>query len=179
MKFHKLSQSKQYIAGISISVLLALVLTTAFPQIVAADTTMLVKEVVEAITEDVVTPEFPVSKDTKASYEMWVLATAYTSEVAQTDSTPCIPAMGSYNLCENYEKYGLADTIAANFLGLGRQVRFEIEGVPFINKHKYVVRDRMNRKYNGTNRIDIWMASKDDAIEFGARWIKMKVYPNR
>jgi len=177
MKLITLAKTKEYIVGVTMIVLMTLVMTSAFPQLATADTSF-IAEAVEGITENVEQPEFPVVKDVEPAYEMWVLATAYTSEVAQTDSTPCIPAMGSFNLCEHYETYEVADTIAANFLGLGRLVEFETEGIEqWVGDHKYTVRDRMNSKYNGQNRIDIWMPDKSEAIKFGARWIKMKVYP--
>lgn len=178
MNINKLARSREYVIAISMTVLMAIVMTSAFPQIVSADAAF-ISAAVDSIVEEAPVAEFPVSKDVEPSYEMWVLATAYTSEVAQTDSTPCIPAMGSYNLCEKYDERGIADTIAANFLRLGRLVSFEIDGVPYIGDHTYTVRDRMNSKYNGTNRIDIWMPDKAEAIQFGARYIKMKVYPYR
>jgi 3D (Asp-Asp-Asp) domain-containing protein len=34
----------------------------------------------------------------------------------------------------------------------------------------------MNARYNGKMRIDIWMPSREEAIEFGAQWIEMEVY---
>jgi 3D (Asp-Asp-Asp) domain-containing protein len=90
--------------------------------------------------------------------------TAYTSEVAQTDSTPCITANG-YNVC----KSGVEDTIAANFLEFGTKVRIpELYG-----DRVFIVRDRMNRRY--TNRVDIWMKDKHDAIHFGVQVAKIEV----
>lgn len=43
-----------------------------------------------------------------------VLATAYSSTVDQTDGSPCLTATG-YDVCENYARYGAANTIASNF----------------------------------------------------------------
>lgn len=102
---------------------------------------------------------------------MVVVATAYSSEAAQTDSTPCIPAMWKFDLCANFAKTGIEDTIAANFLPLGTEVRF-----PDLYGDKvFVVRDRMNSKYNGKSRIDFWKSNKPSAITFGAQRIKMEV----
>ncbi len=110
-----------------------------------------------------------------------VFATAYSSDPWQTDSTPCHPAMGSYDLCENFKKYGETDTIAANFLPLGTRVRFP----KLYGSKVFTVRDRMNSRYNYANigyyRIDFYVAkmdktgeidadaSRDAARKFGAR----------
>lgn len=103
-------------------------------------------------------------------YTKRVVATAYSSEAAQTDSTPCIPAMWKFDLCENFAKTGIEDTIADNSLKLGTVVQFkELPGRIF------VVRDRMNSKYTGKPRIDFWMNKKSDAIKFGAQKMTMEV----
>ena len=92
----------------------------------------------------------------------WV--TAYNSEVAQCDSSPCITANG-FNLCE----HGIEDSIAANFLVFGTQIRMpEIFGDKI-----FTVRDRMNKRY--TNRIDIWMINKGDAKKFGLKYVKLEI----
>lgn len=126
---------------------------------------------------------FPISGDREPVYTKWVVATAYSSDPWQTDSTPCYPAM-DFNLCENYEKYGLEDTIAANFLPLGTQVKLP----ELFGDKVFTVRDRMNARYNGTNRIDIWVGSatpenreiikeaKAKAISFGLKRIQMEVF---
>lgn len=106
---------------------------------------------------------FPKSAPAEAAWSMTVVATAYSSDPYQTDNTPCIPAMGSFDLCENYEKFGIENTIAANFLPLGTQVKFP----ELFGDAVFVVRDRMNAKYNGTNRIDFWIGSVDPKIENG------------
>lgn len=93
-----------------------------------------------------------------------VVATAYSSEVAQTDDTPCITASG-YNVCN----HGREDIIAANFLPLGAKVR-----MPDLYGDKiFTVEDRMNQRY--TYRIDLWKISRNDAITFGKRLVKLEV----
>lgn len=93
-------------------------------------------------------------------YEM----TAYTSEVAQCDASPCITANG-FNVC----KHGIEDTVAANFLKFGTKVRIpELYG-----DRVFIVRDRMNRRY--TDRVDIWMKDKKQAIKFGFKVAKIEV----
>ncbi len=117
---------------------------------------------VEAVPVKVVVP---------VKYTKLVVATAYSSEAAQTDSTPCIPAMWKFDLCEYFAKTGIEDTIAANFLPLGTKVRFpEMYG-----DKVFVVRDRMNAKYNGKSRIDFWMSSKPAAVTFGVKRMVMEV----
>ncbi|MDD3285713.1 MAG: hypothetical protein PHG95_03750 [Patescibacteria group bacterium] len=90
--------------------------------------------------------------------------TAYNSDPAQTDDTPCITANG-FNVC----KHGEEDTIAANFLKFGTKVRIpELYG-----DHIFVVRDRMNKRYS--DRVDIWMKEKTDARQFGVKVAKIEV----
>lgn len=134
--------------------------------------------VVKATVES--TPAFIDSLDTNlpeitaprlAKRTLKVVATAYSSDAAQTDSTPCIPAMWSFNLCKYFEKTGLEDTIAANFLPLGTEVRFP----DLYGDQIFVVRDRMNSKYNGMSRIDFWKKSRGNAVKFGVARIKMEV----
>ena len=91
--------------------------------------------------------------------------TAYTSEAAQTDNSPCITANG-FNLCE----HGLEDTVAANFLSFGTKIR-----IPELFGDKiFIVRDRMNTRY--TNVIDIWMLNKDDAKKFGVKLSMVEIF---
>ncbi|OIO20481.1 MAG: hypothetical protein CO029_01540 [Candidatus Magasanikbacteria bacterium CG_4_9_14_0_2_um_filter_41_10] len=127
---------------------------------------------------------FPVSDDREPTREMWIVATAYSSDPAQTDASPCTPAMSSFDMCTYYEDYGIENTIATNFLPLGTQVKFpELYGDKI-----FVVRDRMNARYNGTNRIDFWVGSehptsrdiiataKNKARGFGVKQVKMEIY---
>lgn len=114
---------------------------------------------------------FPESDTRAPRYTMTVVATAYSSEAAQTDDTPCIPAMWKFNLCEYYEAYGVADSIAANDLPLGTKVRFpELYG-----DKVFTVRDRMNSRYTGKSRIDFWLPHKSEAVHFGVKTLKMEV----
>lgn len=91
-----------------------------------------------------------------------VTATAYSSTPEQTDSSPFITASGSR------VRHGI---IAANFLPLGTEVK--------IGQEIYTVEDRMNKRYNGEYRIDIWMASLEEALSFGSRTLLIEVvtYP--
>ena len=90
--------------------------------------------------------------------------TAYNSDPAQTDDTPCITANG-FNVCT----HGQEDTIAANFLKFGTKVRIpELYG-----DRIFVVRDRMNKRYS--DRVDIWMKEKTDARKFGVKVARIEV----
>lgn len=90
--------------------------------------------------------------------------TAYNSEVAQTDDTPCITANG-FDVCA----HGIEDTIAANFLPFGTKVRIP----DLFGDRIFVVRDRMNKRY--PDRADVWMLSKADALKFGVRRTRIEV----
>ncbi len=114
---------------------------------------------------------FPEVEDREPTRVIAAVMTAYSSEAAQTDASPCIPADWKYNLCEHYEKYGEQNTIAANFLPLGTKVRF-----PDLYGDKvFTVRDRMNARY-GVGRGDIWMPSKAEAKKFGVKKVTMEIY---
>lgn len=90
--------------------------------------------------------------------------TAYNSEAAQTDSTPCITANG-FNVCN----HGIEDTVAANFLPMGTKIRIP----DLFGDRVFTVRDRMNKRYS--DRVDIWMLHKTDALKFGVRKARIEV----
>lgn len=92
------------------------------------------------------------------------VVTAYNSDAGQTDDSPCITA-NNFNVCS----HGIEDTIAANFLPFGAKVR-----IPELFGDKvFVVRDRMNKRFS--NRVDVWMLEKPDAINFGVKVAKIQV----
>lgn len=114
---------------------------------------------------------FPVAASRTPRKTIWVIVTAYSSTVDQCDSTPCITANG-FDLCKAYAEQEIADTIAANFMKFGTQVR-----LPDIAEDKiFVVRDRMNTKYNGQNRVDVWMPTRELAQNFGVKRVKMEIF---
>lgn len=90
--------------------------------------------------------------------------TAYTSEVAQTDASPCTTANG-FNVCD----HGVEDTVAANFLPFGSKVKIP----DLFGDRVFVVRDRMNARYS--ERVDVWMKEKPDAMRFGVRTARIVV----
>jgi len=106
----------------------------------------------------------PQNEDLKLKITGNYTITAYTSEVAQCDSSPCITANG-FNVCE----HAIEDTIAANFLPLGSKIRIP----DLFGDRVFVVRDRMNKRYQ--NRLDIWMIDKADAVNFGVKLAKVDI----
>lgn len=106
----------------------------------------------------------PPSDDVDVSYSGHFVVTAYTSEVAQTDSTPCITANG-FNVCE----HGIEDTVATNYLPFGTRIKIP----ELFGERVFIVRDRMNARYY--RKFDVWMKDKQDAIDFGVRVAKIQV----
>ncbi len=96
----------------------------------------------------------------EARKTMVMTVTAYSSEPGQTDSTPFITAFGTH------VRDGI---VATNCLPKGTVVRFpEVYG-----DKEFVVEDRMNARYY--YRMDIWMADTRDAIQFGAKTLKVEI----
>jgi 3D (Asp-Asp-Asp) domain-containing protein len=91
--------------------------------------------------------------------------TAYTSDPAQTDDTPCITASG-LDVCER----GIENVVAANFLPIGTRVRIpELYG-----DRVFYVEDRMNARYY--YKMDIWMLDITDARQFGLQYATIEVF---
>lgn len=89
-----------------------------------------------------------------------VLITAYSSTPDQTDSSPFITAKGTF------VREGV---VAANFLRFGTKIR-----IPEVYGDKvFVVEDRM-AKYNNY-KLDVWMESKTEALQFGAKRLTMEI----
>lgn len=92
--------------------------------------------------------------------------TGYSLSVDETDGNPCIGA-GNNNLCELrpiLKKEGR--TICAS-RDLPLDTVIYIDGIG-----ECVIKDRMNKRYKGTNRIDILFDSKQEAINFGVKQLK-------
>jgi len=108
--------------------------------------------------------KLPESQGAEIKFSRHIIITAYNSEIGQTDDSPCITA-NNFNVCEN----GIEDTIAANFLPFGAKVKIPA----LFGDRVFVVRDRMNKRYS--NRVDIWMIEKPDAVNFGVKMAKIEV----
>ena len=177
MKFSLKKKLSRQVFEVSASlvVILSLFVNSLLPQVVEAKTSFLAQlsnlfsnDTVEAIT---VAPSFPDMAEAEPRKVILAVMTAYSSDVGQTDDSPCIPADSTYDLCEHYNQEGEQNTIATNFLPLGTKVKFpELYGDKI-----FVVRDRMNARY-GYGRGDIWMPSRAEAVSFGVKRVKMEVY---
>ena len=78
-----------------------------------------------------------------------VTVTAYTSMPNQTDSTPCISSDNT-NICQRYAQGELICAAGDRNVPLGS--KFYVEGYGTCT-----VADRMNIRYNGTGRVDIYL----------------------
>lgn len=98
-----------------------------------------------------------------------VVATAYSSTVDQTDSTPCIAASG-YNVCNKTDNIIAVSRDLVRLLGYGTRVRFpELYG-----QKVFRIEDTMNMRF--TRRIDFHLDSREEAKNFGIkRGVKMEV----
>jgi len=107
-----------------------------------------------------ISPKIPPNKKQVVISKKWLFATAYSSTPDQTDSTPFITASGSH------VRDGI---VAANFLRFGTKIR-----IPTIYGDKiFVVEDRMNSRYK--YRVDIWMRTREEAKQFGAKIILIEI----
>jgi len=96
-----------------------------------------------------------------------VSLTAYNSLRGQTDDDPCTTANG-FNLCSN----GKEDSVAANFLPFGTKIMIP----DLFGDRVFVVRDRMNKRFS--NRVDVWMIERSDALKFGVRQSQIVILEN-
>jgi len=110
------------------------------------------------VAQIIVSEYFEVRESLMQGSAVRVLSTAYSSTVDQTDSSPFITASGA--------RVGHG-VIAANFLPFGTKVR--------IGNQTYTVLDRMNARYDNKYIIDIWMPTRAEAIQHGARVLEMEI----
>lgn len=107
----------------------------------------------------------PVAEDAAPRRTFTIPLTAYTSDPAQTDDTPCITASG-LDVCER----GIENIVASNFLPLGTRVRIpELYG-----DRVFYVEDRMNERYY--YKMDVWMMELADAKSFGVHYATVEVF---
>ena len=162
-------------SSLSLVVFVAVVATyVLFPKLANADmefeymtlsdeTISLIIDSMQNETEDY--GRLPVSGDAVARRHYTVPVTAYTSEVGQTDESPCITASG-LDVCER----DMENVVAANFLPLGTRVKIpELYG-----DRVFYVEDRMNKRYN--YKMDIWMQELADAKAFGVKYVTIEVF---
>lgn len=96
--------------------------------------------------------------------EKIITATAYSSTIDQCDNSPFIAASGMR------VHDGM---VAANFLKFGTRVRFP----DYFGDKIFVVEDRMNKRFS--DRVDIWMNTKEEALNFGIRKVRVEILQNK
>lgn len=106
----------------------------------------------EIIVEQTITPINLIEVNNKTTF------TAYTLSIEENDLSPCIGA-GNNNLCELRKEMKIC---ASRDLPLNTLIYIDGFG-------ECVIKDRLNKRYAGTNRIDILMETKKEAIKFGKR----------
>lgn len=89
------------------------------------------------------------------------LVTFYSSTPDQTDDTPFITANGTR------VRDGIA---AANFLPFGARFRLP----ELFGGKVFVVHDRMHQRFG--NRVDIWVETREEAIERGIKYTIIEIY---
>lgn len=96
----------------------------------------------------------------EAKKTMTISVSAYSSTPDQTSGNPFITASGTH------VKDGV---IAANFLPIGTKVRFP----EYFGNKIFTVEDRMHQRY--WYKADIWMESRQEAKNWGNRYITIEI----
>jgi len=97
----------------------------------------------------------------KAVKTITVVITAYSSTPDQTDDSPFITASN---------KYVRDGIVANNMLPFGTKIK-----IPELYGDKiFVVEDRMNKR-KGNYRFDIWMPTRESALNFGVKTAEIQV----
>ena len=114
-----------------------------------------------------VSTQLPVVSSKKPVAIVNMVITAYTSQVAQTDDSPCITASGM-DVCER----GAEDIVATNFNWLPFGTKLKIPEL--FGDRVFIIHDRMNSRYS--KRVDVWMKSYADAVKFGKKYTAVEIY---
>jgi len=116
--------------------------------------------IVDVATQHAAIATLPVVPVVPAKRTMFVTATAYTSSSGECDRDPYTTASGAKT----------ADgVIAANGFPFGTRVRLP----DYFGDKVFIVLDRMGR--GGKNRVDIWMQSRHQALEWGVQRVRMEI----
>jgi len=167
--------SKKFVLDVSVLMfVLVIALYIFYPSIANADKDYLQSHLDEKSTALVIesmqekTKRFgslPQAKNSVPKNTIKIPISAYTSNVLQTDDTPCITASG-FDVCE----HGIENIVAANFVPLGSRVRIP----ELFGNRVFLVEDRMNKRYH--HKIDIWMQNIEDARNFGLQYATVEVF---
>ncbi|MCK5917407.1 MAG: 3D domain-containing protein [Cocleimonas sp.] len=107
------------------------------------------------------------TKKTKRTNRLKVTATAYTSHVAQTDSTPNIAAWGD-KLRPGMKVIAVSRDLLKVY-GLKHRSKVRIKGLP----GEYLVLDKMNKRWK--KKIDIYMGKdRHKAFKWGRRNVELR-----
>jgi 3D (Asp-Asp-Asp) domain-containing protein len=88
------------------------------------------------------------------------IVTAYSSRVAETDSTPFITAAGTL------VHSGVA---AANWLPIGTEIRIP----EYFGDQVFVIEDRMHVR--NSDKVDVWFPSTSEALRFGKQRARIEI----
>jgi 3D (Asp-Asp-Asp) domain-containing protein len=95
-----------------------------------------------------------------------MVITAYSSSWYETTGIPGVPGIITAS-----GKHVADGIIASNILPFGTKVR-----IPSLYGNKvFIVEDRMNARYNGKQRADIWMPSHTEAKVFGVKTANVEI----
>jgi len=127
------------------------------------------------------------------------MVTAYTSRVEETDDTPCISASG-HNLCltagiwvnddqEFFDdtqfiacpkRYPFKTIVEIPFRKVGERCNLMMEDcVDIMSDRRYICLDRMNSRYDGEERFDIYFGGPENrqkALNWGIQKKLIKIY---
>lgn len=157
MKFFSKKGHKNHFQKGIVTVMLMALLSFQIPHAFAENDPYSVPEnwpsdwIVPFADEQEVTPPAPVVPQYQVRSSRRVTATAYSSDVHQTDAQPFRPAM-AMDFRDVVAEHGAVNCIAHNDLRLGTQVRFP----ELFGETVYTVCDRMNARYTGNARVDFY-----------------------
>lgn len=115
-------------------------------------------------------PTLPEIEQKQPTRVVKMTITAYNSDSAQTDDSPCITASG-LDVC----KRGAEDIVATNYMHLPFGTIVKIPEL--FGDKEFIIHDRMNARYSA--RMDVWMESYASARKFGVkRNITVEIYEN-
>jgi 3D (Asp-Asp-Asp) domain-containing protein len=125
------------------------------------DSELMIASFMEPVLDDSSDNKLPVAGEREPIRVIKAITTAYSSTPDQTDSTPFITANGSH------VRDGI---VATNMFPFGTKVRF-----PDVYGDKvFSVEDRMHTRFS--DRFDIWMETREEAIIFGAQYVTIEVF---
>ena len=111
---------------------------------------------------------FIVSIKNKIQSQKWLAkVSAYSSRKRETDDTPCIAADTS-NICHRYKKGELICAAGDRNIPFGTKINVPGYGT-------CVVADRMNKRYDGTGRVDIYLGyNTKKAYQWGVKKLQVE-----